>query len=114
MSLSRFLVRLLFPGYFWILRRLELLVYIFSEKLNNPALLGVVFPPDWPQKWELAGEGDQNDGDRQSSANPKQCPCGVDWAVNNASAFFNAKPNAIDIATLYATIQFPALGSCDG
>jgi len=62
----------------------------------------------------LAGEGDQNEGDRQSAPNPKQCPCGVGWHVNNASASFNARPKANDIAALHATIEFPNLGQCDG
>src|SRR5580700_10340302 len=65
--------------------------------------------------WELVEDGDDTTGGYQWE-NPHQCVCGLSWDVHDASAFFNAKPTAPDIATLYATIQYPDTPSekCDG
>jgi len=110
----RFLLRLLFPGIARALATAERRSDAYAEKVKNPNVIGADLPGDIYQNWELAGQGDQNEGDRQQSASPTQCPCGVDWAVNSAGQYFNARPNAADIAALYATIQFPNLGSCEG
>jgi hypothetical protein len=56
--------------------------------------------------WELIEDGD-NTTDGYKLSEPNKCECGLSWNVHDASAFFNEKPTAQDIATLYATIQFP-------
>jgi hypothetical protein len=112
--MNQFLLRLFFPQLSRDFHNLQLRFYIASEMLKSPNNLATVMPGDLNTNWDLVDYGGQNEGDRQSSPDPKQCPCGVDWACNNDSQILAARPAAAAIAALLAGIPDPALGSCDG
>jgi hypothetical protein len=85
-----------------------------AEIFRNPHLLAAIMPPDFPGNWELADYGGDNVGHRESSPDPKACPGGMDWRVNNDAKFFNAKPVQADITALLNGIVAPTIGTCDG
>jgi hypothetical protein len=64
--------------------------------------------------WELIDEGDDTKGGFKW-ADPHKCECGLFWDATDNSAFFNQKPNAVDIANCYAGFDYPKKPSekCD-
>ena len=103
----RFFVRLVLGR-----RRLQPTVLDLIELAANPLPLDVL--KRGAGDWQEIDDGDDTTGG-YDYAEPNKCECGLSWDVENADAFFNQKPNAQDIAALYATIDFPKTPSdaCD-